>query len=101
MSYPTYHSDGFLMKDHSGVYLLSSALLGFLVVLVWRRTGEPTIPIVNSYSGDVTLKKAQSRFMSDARGLIKEGIQKVSWVPSLQKHCISCTRFSLMAHFAS
>ncbi|CAG8152191.1 unnamed protein product [Penicillium nalgiovense] len=64
------------MKDHSGVYLLSSALLGFLVVLVWRRTGEPTIPIVNSYSGDVTLKKAQSRFMSDARGLIKEGIQK-------------------------
>ncbi|CAG8897194.1 unnamed protein product [Penicillium egyptiacum] len=38
--------------------------------------GEPTIPIVNSYSGDITLKKAQSRFMSDARGLIKEGIQK-------------------------
>jgi hypothetical protein len=76
------------MKDLAGVYLLSTALLGFLVVLAWRRTGEPTIPVVNSYSGDITLKKAQSRFMSDARGLIKEGFQKASCPPFLQKHCV-------------
>jgi hypothetical protein len=88
MSYLVFHSDGFLMKDLSGVYLLSTALLGFLVVLAWRRTGELTIPIVNSYSRDITLKKAQSKFMSDARGLIKEGIQKASWAPFLQKRCV-------------
>lgn len=87
MAYLTFHSEGFLMKDLSVIYILSTAFC-FLIVLAWRQTKEPTIPIVNSYSGDITLKKAQSRFMSDARGLIKEGIQKVSWVASISKHCI-------------
>ena len=77
MLYPIFNSDGFLTKDVSVVYLLLTSLLGFLVVLAWRRTEEPTIPIVNSYSSDILSKEAQSKFMSDARSLIKEGIQKV------------------------
>lgn len=79
MTYLISHSDGFLVKDLSVVYLLPTALLGLLVVLTWRRREEPTVPIVNSYPGDITLKRAQSRFTSDARGLIKESIEKVSW----------------------
>lgn len=86
MTYLISCSDGFLVKDLSVVYLLPTALLGLLVALAWRRREEPTIPIVNSYSGDITLKRAQSRFTSDARGLIKEGIEKVSWVASITKH---------------
>lgn len=78
MSYLILNTDGFLTKDLSVVYLLLTALLSFLVVLAWRRTEKPTILIVNSYSGDIILKEAQSTFMSDARSLIKEGIQKVS-----------------------
>lgn len=88
MTYLISHSDGFLKKDLSVIYLLLTALLGFLVVLAWRRREEPTIPIVNSYPGDITLRKAQSRFTSDARGLIKEGIEKVSWVAFVAKHCV-------------
>ncbi|KAF9239526.1 hypothetical protein DTO013E5_9356 [Penicillium roqueforti] len=76
MSYLILNTDGFLTKDLSVVYLLLTALLSFLVVLAWRRTEKPTILIVNSYSGDIILKEAQSTFMSDARSLIKEGIQK-------------------------
>ncbi|KAJ5501112.1 hypothetical protein N7527_012233 [Penicillium freii] len=76
MTYLISHSDGFLVTDLSVVYLLPTVLLGLFVVLAWRRRKEPTIPIVNSYPGDITLKRAQSRFTSDARGLIKEGIEK-------------------------
>ncbi|KOS44158.1 hypothetical protein ACN38_g4890 [Penicillium nordicum] len=76
MTYLISYLDFFLMKDLSILYLLPTALLGFLAVLAWRWRQEPTIPIVNSYSGDITLKRAQSRFTSDARGLIKEGIEK-------------------------
>lgn len=83
-----FHSDGFLVKDLSVVYLLPTALLGFLVVLAWRRREEPAIPTVNSYSGDITLKRAQARFTSDARGLIREGIEKVSWIVFITKHYV-------------
>lgn len=88
MTYLISHSDGFLVKDLSVIYLLPTALLGFLDVLAWCRREEPTIPIVNSYSGDITLKRAQSGFMSDARRLIREGIKKVSWVAFITKHCV-------------
>lgn len=88
MTYLISYLDFFLMKDLSILYLLPTALLGFLAVLAWRWRQEPTIPIVNSYSGDITLKRAQSRFTSDARGLIKEGIEKVSWVSPITKHCV-------------
>jgi ABC-type sugar transport system permease subunit len=82
MTYLDFSSDGSFVKDLSAIYLLVTALSGFIVVLVWRRIANPTIPIVNSYSGDINSKKAQSIFMSDARGLIKAGIQKVSWLAS-------------------
>lgn len=63
--------------DNVSIAVVFIVLLGSLVVLKWRRK-EPAIPIVNSYPGDLTLKKARAEFMSNARGLIKEGIQKAS-----------------------
>lgn len=68
---------GFLDKEVFGNYMLPSAVLGLFVILIWCWSTKSTIPTVNSYSGDIALKKAHSEFMTNARGLIKEGIEKV------------------------
>ncbi|KAJ5369475.1 hypothetical protein N7509_014087 [Penicillium cosmopolitanum] len=67
---------GFLDKEVFGNYMLPSAVLGLFVILIWCWSTKSTIPTVNSYSGDIALKKAHSEFMTNARGLIKEGIEK-------------------------
>lgn len=78
MASPNYHTVGFLDKDYSVSHILITALLGGLIILVWQCTRKSTIPVINSYTGDMTLKKAHAEFTSNARGLVKEGIQKVS-----------------------
>ncbi|KAI9932136.1 hypothetical protein MW887_009645 [Aspergillus wentii] len=61
------HTVGFLDTECSIGYILPTALLGLLGILIWRWTRKPAIPIVNSYPGDITLKKAHAEFMSNAR----------------------------------
>lgn len=85
MASPNYQTVGFLDKDYSVSHVLITALLGVLIVLVWQCTRKSTIPVINSYAGDMTLKKAHAEFMSNARGLVKEGIQKVSWINSREE----------------
>lgn len=78
MAYPEYHTLGVLENNVDLGYILPTAFLGFLVILTWRWMTKPAIPTVNSYFGDITLRKAHSRFLLNARGLIKEGSEKVS-----------------------
>lgn len=68
---------GSLLSKLPITLILSTALLSFLVVFTWRRMSTPAIPIVNSYPTDFTLRKAHAKFLSNARGLIIEGTQKV------------------------
>jgi ABC-type sugar transport system permease subunit len=68
---------GLMDKEHLGGYMLPSAVLGLIVILIWRWSTKSTFPTVNSYSRDITLKRAHSEFMTNARGLIKEGIETV------------------------
>ena len=67
----------FFLGDLSIKYVLSTAVLGCLVIfaLRWLRASE--IPIINSYPGDITNRKAHAEFTSNARGLILEGVEKV------------------------
>ena len=82
MAYYQSHTDGFLDKDLSVVHILCTVLLGILAILTWRWMRKPAIPTINSYPGDITLRKAHAEFISNARGLIKEGIQKVRSIES-------------------
>lgn len=72
------HMVGFINEDSFVGHILTTALLGFLVLLTRRWMRGPVIPTVNSYFGDIFLRKAHAEFMSNARGLIKEGIQQVN-----------------------
>ena len=58
-------------------YILPTAALGLLAIftLYWMRA--PEIPTVNSYAGDITLKKAHAEYISNARGLVAEGFRRV------------------------
>ncbi|CAI7586534.1 unnamed protein product [Penicillium bialowiezense] len=58
------------------VGLISTVLLGLLVFLSWRQTKRPIFPTINSYPRDWTLTRAHAEFISNARGLIQEGVQK-------------------------
>ncbi|KAL4751799.1 hypothetical protein BDW72DRAFT_202855 [Aspergillus terricola var. indicus] len=76
MVYVEYHTVGFVDKDFTVGYILPTALLGFLVILTWRWMTKSAIPTINSYFGDITLKRAHSEFKLNARGLIRQGIEK-------------------------
>jgi len=72
MAYSQSHTVGFLDKEFSIVNILPTVLLGILAILTWRWMGSLAIPTINSYSGDITLRKAHAEFISDARGLIRK-----------------------------
>ncbi|KAJ5511748.1 Cytochrome P450 [Penicillium expansum] len=76
MAYAEDRTVGLIDNDLSVGYILPSAVLGFLILLTWRWMRKPKIPTINSYFGDITLRKAHSEFMSNARGLVKEGVAK-------------------------
>jgi hypothetical protein len=82
MAYAFYYS--FDNLDNFSIGVILTVLLRSLVALRWR-TKEATIPIVNSYRWDMTLKIAHAEFISNARGLIKEGVQKAKSLVLLQK----------------
>lgn len=91
MAYYQSHTVGFLNKDLSVVHILPTVLLGILVILTWRWMRRPAIPTINSYSGDITLRKAHAEFISNARGLIKEGIRKVRSIDFPDEtRCLTC-----------
>lgn len=60
------------------VYLFPTALLGILVFVSLRQMSALTVPTVNSYPGDFARKRAHDAFTSNAKGLLEEGIKKVS-----------------------
>jgi ABC-type sugar transport system permease subunit len=90
MAYGRYHTVGFPEKDLSVGYVLPTVILGILVILAWRWMANPAIPTVNSYFGDITLKKAHSEFMLNARGLIKEGVTKVRYIDFPKEWYLIC-----------
>lgn len=59
------------------VYLLPTALLGILVFVSLRQMSALKVPTVNSYPGDFARKRAHDAFISNAEGLLEEGIKRV------------------------
>lgn len=102
MAYAEDRTVGLIDNDLSVGYILPSAVLGFLILLTWRWMRKPKIPTINSYFGDITLRKAHSEFMSNARGLVKEGVAKVRFIDFLNERNIvsDLHTFSSTAHFA-
>lgn len=91
MAYYQSHTVGFLNKDLSVVHILPTVLLGILVILTWHWMRRPAMPTINSYSGDITLRKAHAEYISNARGLIKEGIRKVRSIDFPDEtRCLTC-----------
>lgn len=59
--------------------ILLAAVLGFVIILALARM-SPEIPTINYYLGDIWRRKAHAAFISNARGLLKEGTAKVSFL---------------------
>lgn len=59
-------------------YLFLTALLGILVFVTLWRASALGVPTVNSYPGDFVGKRAHEAYTSNAKGLLEEGIRKVS-----------------------
>ncbi|KAL2009416.1 hypothetical protein VTN00DRAFT_5223 [Thermoascus crustaceus] len=57
--------------------ILLAAVLGFVIILalLWKKRGSE-IPTINYYPGDIWRRKAHAEFVSNARGLLKEGASK-------------------------
>lgn len=66
---------------------MSTILLGVLYMVIqrytWTRTKPDNFPTVNSYPNDLLKQKAKAAFMSDARGLVREGVEKVNYHPTI------------------
>lgn len=59
--------------------LLFSILLGLLVLLLTRWQSQNTnIPTINSYSWDLSRRRALSEYTDNARELILSGLEKVN-----------------------
>lgn len=59
--------------------LLFSILLGLLVLLLTRWQSQNTnIPTINSYSWDLSRRRALSEYTDNARELILSGFEKVN-----------------------
>lgn len=82
-------------------YALATVFLGVLAIVAFYRMKAPRFPTINSYAGDITLKKAHAEFVSNARGLIVEGIRRVISDIFLSSGLpISNSKHSSMAPFA-
>ncbi|KAK2803977.1 hypothetical protein FQN50_006783 [Emmonsiellopsis sp. PD_5] len=70
------HSVRFLDNTIFVSYLLPTAFLLSLATLTLHWIKAPEIPTVNFYRGDITRKRAHAIFITNARDLILEGVQK-------------------------